>query len=113
MAAVWAAGPEPMMATLVCGGVIFGLEVDVEKEEEWEAGRKGAFEKGFLGAVVGYGFCWKVEVAARERVRLERRGVRRGRRKVEENSLAGPLEAMVVEMAAKTVGFEMPYIKGS
>ena len=44
--------------------------------------------KGFLYAVVvELGFCWKADVTATERLRLERRGVRRGRRKAEENSL--------------------------
>jgi hypothetical protein len=56
---------------------------------EEEKGREGAVEeKGFLcAAVAGLGFCWKAEVTATERLRLERRGVRKGRRKVEENSL--------------------------
>jgi hypothetical protein len=37
--------------------------------------------------VVGLGFCWKADVTAAERPRLERRGLRKGRRKAEENSL--------------------------
>jgi hypothetical protein len=61
------------------------------KPAEWEdeKGREGAVEEnGFLcAAVVGLGFCWKADVTATERLRLERRGVRKGRRKVEENSL--------------------------
>jgi hypothetical protein len=65
------------------------LEVD-EKVGTWEEkGREGAGEEnGFLcAAVVGLGFCWKADVTATESVRLERKGVRSGRRKVEENSL--------------------------
>ena len=42
--------------------------------------------------VVGLGFCWKAEVTATERLKLERREVRRGRRKVEENSLKAFVE---------------------
>ena len=48
MAAVWAAGPEPMMATFVWGVVEPILEVE-EKLGEWE-------EKGREGAVVVKGF---------------------------------------------------------
>jgi hypothetical protein len=66
------------------------LEVD-EKVGAWEEekGREGAAEENaFLcAAVVGLGFCWKADVTATESVRLDRRGVRSGRRKVEENSL--------------------------
>jgi hypothetical protein len=66
------------------------LEVD-EKVGLWEEekGREGAAEEnGFLcAAVVALGFCWKADVTATESVRLERKGVRSGRRKVEENSL--------------------------
>jgi hypothetical protein len=62
-----------------------------EKLGAWEEekGDEGAVaENGFLcAAVVGWGFCWKADVTATERLRLERRGVRRGRRNVEENSL--------------------------
>lgn len=55
---------------------------------EEEKVRKGAEEKGFLcAAVVGIGFCWKVEDTATERLTLDRRDARKGRRKVEENSL--------------------------
>ena len=84
------------MATLVCGTVAVDediLEGRAEKLEEWEEekGREGGVaENGFLYAavVVGLGgFCWKTEVTATERLRLERREVRSGRRKVEENSL--------------------------
>ena len=66
------------------------MEVD-EKVGAWEEekGREGAAEENGLlcAAVVGLGFCWKADVTATESVRLERRGVRSGRRKVEENSL--------------------------
>ena len=65
------------------------MEVD-EKVGTWEEkGREGAAEEnGFLcAAVVGLGFCWKADATATESVRLERKGVRSGRRKVEENSL--------------------------
>lgn len=41
MAAVWAAGPDPMMATFTCGGVE-GVGAMVEVEEE--KGRRGAKE---------------------------------------------------------------------
>ena len=57
MAAVWAAGPEPIMATLVCGVdiLVVTLEEKVEGREE-EKVREGAVEKGFLcAAVVGLG----------------------------------------------------------
>jgi hypothetical protein len=56
---------------------------------EEEKGRKGAVEdNGFLCAAAdGLGFCWKADVTATETPRLERRDVRKGRRKVEENSL--------------------------
>jgi hypothetical protein len=78
------------MATLV-----WGIEGDILEADEklgvWgeEKGREGAAEEnGFLcAAVVGLGFCWKADVTATESVRLERKGVRSGRRKVEENSL--------------------------
>jgi hypothetical protein len=78
------------MATLVWGTEGDILEAD-EKLGAWEEekGREGAAEEnGFLcAAVVGLGFCWKADVTATESVRLERKGVRSGRRKVEENSL--------------------------
>jgi hypothetical protein len=60
MAAVWAAGPEPMMATLVWGVLVDILEVEEKPGEcEEEKGREGAVEEnGFLcAAVVGLGFC--------------------------------------------------------
>ena len=61
------------------------MEVD-EKVGVWEEekGREGAVEEnGFLcAAVVVLGFCWKADVTATESVRLERKGVRSGRRKV-------------------------------
>jgi hypothetical protein len=48
-----------------------------------EEGRDCARAKGCPEATGG--FCWRIEVAAREREMLERRG--ESRRKVEENSL--------------------------
>lgn len=87
MAAVWAAGPEPMMATLVWGTL--DMLEGGEKLAEWEEKEREAAtaENGFLCAAVGLGLCWKADVTATERLRLERRGWRKGRRNVEENSL--------------------------
>lgn len=90
MAAVWAAGPEPMMATRVCGSledmavdVVEALEVRLVGEEK-EKGRASAVEEEVEGVL-----CWKVViVAARGRVKERSlRGRRLKRRKFEENSL--------------------------
>lgn len=79
-----------MIATLVCVGldmleVVVGIKAGGREEEK---AREGAEVKRFLcAAVEGLGFCWNVEVTATERLRLDRRGVKKGRRKAEENSL--------------------------
>jgi hypothetical protein len=80
-----------------------------EKPGAWEEEkrREGAVEeKGFLcAAVVGLGFCWKADVTATERPRLERRGLRKGRRKVEENSLMMVVLTRGVEDRRERVAF--------
>ena len=87
MAAVWAAGPEPMIATLVWGdwGFMVGrVEVKVRRcrvlvgEEEEKRGEVGA---------PAVGFCCEAVEAATVKGRPERREVWSLRRKVEENSL--------------------------
>ena len=87
MAAVWAAGPEPIMMTFECivGVLDFGgkvekgvLRLEVEGEERRGAGRV------CRDAGVEVYFGWKVEAAARVTPKDERRGARR---KAEENSV--------------------------
>lgn len=74
MAAVWAAGPEPMMTTLEC------MVREGEKERRGAGGRVVCADAG--------GVCGRKEVvAARVKGRLERRGGEEKRRKVEENRM--------------------------
>lgn len=74
MAAVWAAGPEPMIMTLEC-----------MVREGWRARPRGVGEKGRLAE----GEVWgrKDEAAARVRVKVVRRGEVEARWKARENSL--------------------------
>ena len=80
------------MATRVWGtlepfsiGAMAAAKVTAEAKERTNA--EGAKKAGLVVAVKGCGFCWRAEDAARERVALERRPVKRRRRKIEENSL--------------------------
>jgi hypothetical protein len=95
MAAVCAAGPEPMIATLVWGGLgcmlgcveakvrgWFALVAEGREEEEEEEGE----EKG-EAVIAAVCFCCEAVEAARVKGRPERREVWILRRKVEENSL--------------------------
>lgn len=91
MAAVWAAGPEPIMMTLECIVLTLGFGGKVEKgvlrvvRGEVEGGeRRGAGRVccNDAGAVVCFG--WNVEAAARVRPKDERRGARQ---KAEENRM--------------------------
>ena len=87
MAAVWAAGPEPIMATFTCGGVE-GVGAMVEVEEE--KGRRGA-KDGAAGPEDVVAFWYVREAAAKE---IEDRWVVK-RRKFEPNSLTvGSVTAM-------------------
>ena len=84
MAAVWAAGPEPMMMTLECWGVDDMVRaVGRPWGAERGRGRGGAAAAGVL-PIRDCG--WNEAAARRGRVLLERRVVRR--RKVEENRMA-------------------------
>ena len=92
MAAVWAAGPEPIMMTLECIAFVLGFGGKVEKGVLRVVGveMKGGERRGAgrvcndAGAVVCFG--WNVEAAAAARVtpKDERRGARR---KAEENRM--------------------------
>ncbi len=92
MAAVWAAGPEPMMATLVWGGGGGAMAGRVEvKVRRWvlvvgEEGEEKEEEKGEV-VVAAVDFCCEAVEAARVKGRPERMEVWSLRRKVEENSL--------------------------
>ena len=91
MAAVWAAGPEPIMMTLECIAFVLGFGGEVEKGvlrvvrgeveggERRGAGRACCRDAGAVGC-----FGWKVEAAARVTPKDERRGARR---KAEENRM--------------------------
>lgn len=98
MAAVWAAGPEPMMATLVWDGWGFmvGWVVEEVKERRWAllVGEEGEDEKDEVVALA-VRFCCEAVEAARVRGRPERRGVGSLRRKLEENSLKVGIESVL------------------
>lgn len=85
MAAVWAAGPEPMITTLAWGGVV-AMVGEVEVEVKVRRGVLVGGEKGEVVAVEVCLCCGAVE-AARVKGMLERKEVFNLRRKAEENSL--------------------------
>ena len=79
MAAVWAAGPEPMMATFVWGG--WGFMVVVGKGGWWcwgfvvMGGEEEEEEEWGEVVVLAVGCCWEAVEAARVKGRPERREV--------------------------------------
>lgn len=80
MAAVWAAGPEPMMTTLECAILLAkrGVETLNGAEEIWE---------DTVAGPAGVVRCWNDVAAATESPTVERTEEEAVRRKIEENSL--------------------------
>ncbi len=90
-----------------------GLVEEKAEEREEEKVREGTEVRGFLcTAVVGLGRSWNAEVTATERLTLDRRGVRKRRRNVEENVIVvckGGLGRSVVYLDVRRVARTGPF----